>query len=110
MNGKKNEDTSFHLDENFFQRLYNVMTGIILPAEDDGLILHVSDEFAPGGLCADLYEQAYEKRLRISGALGDGSGENRDLLALIEAYEKMQYALCSRAFEYGIMAAGAKRV
>lgn len=83
-----------------FDQVYDMMTGQA-PATP---LLAPANEFE-GGDCEALYAQAYAARVRLSQRLdgdeSDESGENKDVLELVETYERMQRILCERAFAYG---------
>jgi len=83
--------------EKRFERIYELMCGFVDSEETDD----ITNEF--DGECGKLYEQAYNARVTVTRILDETNcGENRDVLAIINAYERIQKLLCRKAFEYGV--------
>lgn len=83
--------------ERRFERIYDLMCGFVDSDEAEDVL----SEF--DGECGKLYEQAYRARLVISRIVDENNcGENQEVLAIVNAYERMQKILCRKAFEYGV--------
>lgn len=77
-----------------FQKVYDAIMGY----EENATI---DNEF-DNGICADLYEKAFELRVRICEKLDKNDyGESPKVLQMIELYERMQEILCKKCYEYG---------
>lgn len=80
-----------------FERFYETMTGQIEPGEGYPVV----NCFA--GDCERLYGRITNARRRICAALdGNLTGENPQVLAMMDAYEAMQRIFCECAFAYGM--------
>ena len=61
----------------------------------------IKNEFEAGE-CGKLYDKSFEIRVSISKQLdGNPNGENKEVIELIELYEKMQKILCKKCYQYG---------
>ncbi len=84
---------------NFFDFVYDHMSGLY--TEQDA---RIENMFEQGSNCDQLYQEAYDARIRLSG--GNLDTENPDVICIMDAYEKMQRIFCAKAFEYGEKFAG----
>lgn len=55
--------------------------------------LLVEEAYSDGGACAEAYCQAYDLREKLGKRLGT-DGEDKDIVALVEAMERVQKAMC----------------
>jgi len=60
----------------------------------------IRNEFAEGCECGRLEGEIYNARVRLGQRLGTDI-EDRDILALVNAYEAMQRELCLKMYAYG---------
>ena len=87
------------IDELFYD-IYLTATGNLLPGHK---YPGIPNEFAPGGVCYESFEEvekACDRILKKLNAPGD-----EDLEIIIEAFTDMEAALCHKMFCYGMRAA-----
>ena len=78
-----------HVDD-----IYASMVGeLITPCEG------VTDEYAPGSYCDQLYSAAWEARNRLAERLG--VDEDKDLEVIFDSFCDITFHLCRRMYEYG---------
>ncbi len=74
--------------------IYAAMVGeAIVPREG------VTNEYAPGGYCDQLYNTAWEARKRLIDRIG--SEAEADLDVIFSCLNDITYYLCNRIYEYG---------
>lgn len=90
------------MEEDRKERIYNLMCGyydLDTFSAKEGML--VKNEFEDGSDCQKLLEEIYVARLRLLERLN--TEEDKDILEIVEGYEKLCRFLAYKMYEYGTL-------
>jgi len=78
------------------EEIYEIVAGYAVEDKMEDVI----SEFLPGSLCEEKAEQILRARIPLAERLRT-SIEDRDIMAIVDGYEAIQYCPCLKMFGYG---------